>query len=209
MLQKKVFCALCHKYSGFKGHEPSCALLKPHAASVLTIFTSIAEPFAIHMYQATKSRIVDFVFCRYKGVTMYQTDWSLAAVTVRLPDSGATPSSSSSSPGQEEVGLLDQLRQQADNPEAAAASSSSSSSNDGASSSGRVFNLPLASLEGRPGVPKGSKLWATFLPLEMPKGDGTAPRGISSKWVCGSCSSCKAHSKQPCTGCMKYCFRVC
>jgi cytochrome c biogenesis protein len=110
---------------------------------------------------------------------MYQTDWSLAAVTIRLPDDGPIPSTSGSSSSQE-AGLLDQLRQQSDNPQEAAGSSSGS---DSASSSGRVFNLPLASLEGRPGVPKGSKLWATFLPLEMPKGDGTAPRGISSEWV--------------------------
>jgi cytochrome c biogenesis protein len=48
---------------------------------------------------------------------------------------------------------------------------------------GRSFNLPMASLEGKPGVPQGSKLWATFLPLEVPKQDGSAPRGISSEWL--------------------------
>lgn len=68
---------------------------------------------------------------RVGGVTAYQTDWSMSALTVRLPskDSG-----------------------------------------------GDAINLPMASLEGQPGV--SGKLYAAFLPLGPPE-DGRAPKGIS------------------------------
>ncbi len=48
-----------------------------------------------------------------------------------------------------------------------------------------AFNLPMASLEGKPGV--AGRLWATFLPLGEPGPDGSAPKGISSEcgpWLC-------------------------
>ncbi len=124
---------------------------------------------------------------RYGGVTMYQTDWSLAALTLRVA-------------GGEEAQRVTQLMQRlegaaqpaADTAAVAAAgseggassssSSSSSSGSDGAAAGG-LFNMPLASLEGKPGVPEGAKLWATFLPLEEPSGDGSPPRGISSAWL--------------------------
>ncbi len=73
---------------------------------------------------------------RYGGVTMYQTDWSLAAVTLRVDNPGAA------------------LQAQP----------------------GQPFNLPLASLEGKPGV--AGRLWATFLPIAPPQ-EGQPPRGIS------------------------------
>mmetsp|Transcript_7898 Transcript_7898/g.16927 ORF Transcript_7898/g.16927 Transcript_7898/m.16927 type:complete len:578 (-) Transcript_7898:1713-3446(-) len=75
---------------------------------------------------------------RYGGVTMYQTDWSLAAVTLRVLNP--------------------------DNPLAT-------------SDDIRAYNLPLASLEGRPGI--AGRLWASFLPLADPPADGSAPRGVS------------------------------
>jgi cytochrome c biogenesis protein len=116
---------------------------------------------------------------RYGGVTMYQTDWSLAAVTVRLVEQPASDSSSSSA-AQTGV-LLQQLQDQAEQQQAAAAGEAapapSSSSNTRLPQ--RAFSLPFASLEGKPGVPKGSKLYATFLPLELPPEDGRPPRGIS------------------------------
>jgi cytochrome c biogenesis protein len=68
---------------------------------------------------------------------MYQTDWSLAALTLRVA-----------------------------NPEAAALQAQPD----------QPFNLPVASLEGKPGV--AGKLWATFLPVEEPV-EGQAPKGIS------------------------------
>lgn len=124
---------------------------------------------------------------RYGGVTMYQTDWSLAALTLRLVDmdrsgiSAATAAGSSSSADQTGQ-LLDQLQQdavQANSPAAGSSSSSSRKPNGGLPQ--RAFNLPLASLEGKPGVPRNAKLYATFLPLEVPPEDGRPPRGISSE----------------------------
>jgi hypothetical protein len=128
---------------------------------------------------------------------MYQTDWSLAALKLRLvePDkldvaaAAAAPVPGSSSSTVEKTGLLlDQLQDEAEARQQDAAGPSSGSSSSGSSSSRkasglpqRSFNLPLASLEGRSGVPVGSKLWATFLPLELPSEDGRPPRGISSK----------------------------
>jgi cytochrome c biogenesis protein len=41
---------------------------------------------------------------------------------------------------------------------------------------GQPFNLPLASLEGKPGV--AGRLWATFLPIGPPQ-EGQPPKGIS------------------------------
>lgn len=77
--------------------------------------------------------------------------------------------------------LLQQLQDQAEQQQAEAAGlpapSASSSSNSRLPQ--RAFALPFASLEGKPGVPKGSKLYATFLPLELPPEDGRPPRGIS------------------------------
>jgi cytochrome c biogenesis protein len=119
---------------------------------------------------------------RYGGVTMYQTDWGLAAVTVRLVEQPASDSSSSAA---QTGALLQQLQDQAEQQQAAAAGEAAPAP----SSSGntrlpqRAFSLPFASLEGKPGVPKGSKLYATFLPLELPPADGRPPRGISRKFL--------------------------
>lgn len=68
----------------------------------------------------------------------------------------------------------------------AAAAKASSAAGDaagmGAAAGSRTaFNLPMASLEGKPGV--AGRLWATFLPLGKPGPDGSAPKGISSE--CG------------------------
>lgn len=115
---------------------------------------------------------------RYGGVTMYQTDWALAAVTVRLVEQPAAGNTAAQT-GQ----LLQQLQEQAQQQQAEASGASappSSSSNSRLPQ--RAFSLPFASLEGRPGVPKGSKLYATFLPLELPSEDGRPPRGISCEF---------------------------
>jgi hypothetical protein len=84
---------------------------------------------------------------------MYQTDWSLAAVTVRVP--GAAVSQVATSP-------LDNSPAGAVNP-------------------GRPFSLPLASLAGKAGTPSNAKLWATFLPIEAVPANGRPPKGISSE----------------------------
>ncbi|GBF94854.1 hypothetical protein Rsub_08026 [Raphidocelis subcapitata] len=88
---------------------------------------------------------------RWGGVTMYQTDWSLAAVTVRLPDAAVS-----------QVG-----------PSALDGSAA------GAVEAGRPFSLPLASLAGKAGTPANAKIWATFLPIEAIPTDGRSPKGIS------------------------------
>lgn len=93
---------------------------------------------------------------------MYQTDWSLAAVTVRIL--------------REDAPLAEAV-------EAAKAADNASTSSQPPAAAGMdadrtAFNLPMASLEGRMGV--AGRLWATFLPLGEPGQDGSAPRGISS-----------------------------
>lgn len=113
---------------------------------------------------------------RYGGVTMYQTDWALAAVTVRLVEQ---PTAGADDSGAAQTGaLLQQLQDQAEQQQAAAAGLPPPSSSSSRLPQ-RAFGLPFASLEGKPGVPKGSKLYATFLPLELPPEDGRPPRGIS------------------------------
>lgn len=75
---------------------------------------------------------------RFGGITAYQTDWSMSALTVRAPGTLLAP------------------------PE------------------GQVLKLPMASLEGQPGV--NGKLYATFLPVGDPaeaQREGRAPRGVS------------------------------
>mmetsp|Transcript_15282 Transcript_15282/g.46183 ORF Transcript_15282/g.46183 Transcript_15282/m.46183 type:complete len:298 (+) Transcript_15282:3-896(+) len=42
---------------------------------------------------------------------------------------------------------------------------------------GSPISLPMASLEGKPGVQ--GRLWGTFLPAEVPSEEGVAPRGVS------------------------------
>lgn len=78
---------------------------------------------------------------RFGGLTMYQTDWSLSSLRVRIVDSG------SGTPLQ----------------------------------SGSILDLPMASLEGRPGI--NGRLWGSYLPVEMLSEQelqqGRAPRGIS------------------------------
>ena len=150
---------------------------------------------------------------RFNGITLYQTDWSLAAVTLRVVPPGssvpapATPStassdSSSTASGSAFVGSSEASAVTSPGGAAAAAASSvlppsapssSSSSPSAASSSppssssakamsspttsNEPFNLPLASLEGKPGI--AGRLWGSFLPLSAPGLDGAAPRGVS------------------------------
>lgn len=91
---------------------------------------------------------------RFNGVTLYQTDWSLSAVTLRI-----NPGASSSLP--------------ASSQESKDVSGSPTSSSE---TEGRV-RLPFASLEGKPGI--SGRLWGTFLPLAAPGPNGEAPKGIS------------------------------
>lgn len=119
---------------------------------------------------------------------MYQTDWALAAVTVRLVEQPAASGSGGDGTAATQTGqLLQQLQAQAEQQQQAEAGEQASTSSSSSSSANtrlpqRAFSLPFASLEGKPGVPKGSKLYATFLPLELPPEDGRPPRGISRKW---------------------------
>jgi cytochrome c biogenesis protein len=93
---------------------------------------------------------------RYGGVTMYQTDWSLVALQLRvLP---ATEGAGAGSSGGSDGGASSAI--------AAAASAAGDRAAAEAAAEGRAFPLPLASLEGKPGIPAGAKIWATYLPLE-------------------------------------------
>lgn len=134
-----------------------------------------------------------------------QTDWALAAVTVRLVEPPAAGAASSDGSGAAQAGvLLQQLQDQAEQQQAEAAGLPAPSTS--ASSSSRLpqraFSLPFASLEGKPGVPKGSKLYATFLPLELPPEDGRPPRGISRECCAWTWSSWRSP-------CLTECETVC
>lgn len=72
---------------------------------------------------------------RWGGVTMYQTDWSMAAITLHATGSPMQPAD------------------------------------------GNSFNLPMASLEGNPGI--SGRIWGTFLPSEAAPSEDKAPRGVS------------------------------
>jgi cytochrome c biogenesis protein len=142
---------------------------------------------------------------RYGGVTMYQTDWSLVALQLRVVPAGgggeqppaggagaaaaAAAGGSSASPSSSAAAAAAAAATAADSRAAtsaiaAAASAAGDSASARAAQEGRPFSLPLASLEGRPGIPAGSKIWATYLPLEPLPAPGSpapskAPRGVS------------------------------
>ncbi|KAG1655284.1 hypothetical protein FOA52_007980 [Chlamydomonas sp. UWO 241] len=98
---------------------------------------------------------------RSKGITMYQTDWSLAAVTIRLlPDGGA-----------QAPPLL------ADDAAASSSAATGTSLLADGPQLGDAFRLPLASLEGKPGI--AGRLWGGFLPISEPGPGGAAPKGVS------------------------------
>lgn len=106
---------------------------------------------------------------RYGGLTMYQTDWALSAVQIRVVGNTDASTSSSSSTGSD----ID---------------TSSSSSGGGAGSgigtlAGESITLPMASLEGKPGI--SGRLWGSYLPVAAPTPEelqqGRVPRGVSSK----------------------------
>ncbi|KAG2500667.1 hypothetical protein HYH03_001433 [Edaphochlamys debaryana] len=131
---------------------------------------SLLDPYDGNRELMRKTISVNDPF-RYGGITMYQTDWSLSAVTVRvlgneapLAKAAEAAASFSASNSDADPGLASSSGA----PEAAAA---------GTDASATAFNLPMASLEGKPGV--SGRLWATFLPLGEPGEDGSAPRGIS------------------------------
>ncbi|MEW5300987.1 MAG: hypothetical protein WDW36_003873 [Sanguina aurantia] len=105
--------------------------------SVSQFFSSLTVRDEDGVEHQTKRISVNDPF-RYGGVTMYQTDWSLAAVTLQVLS--------------------------ADSPLAVTATTD-------------AFNLPLANMEGKPGV--AGRLWASFLPLGKPATEGAAPPGVS------------------------------
>ncbi|EFJ49656.1 hypothetical protein VOLCADRAFT_41429, partial [Volvox carteri f. nagariensis] len=117
---------------------------------------------------------------RFKGVTMYQTDWSLSAVTLRVQGQDA-PLARAAEAAQAAAAQEEATTSGNTTPAATSATSGSTGSGDDTVAVGAAertaFNLPMASLEGKPGV--AGRLWATFLPLGEPGQDGSAPRGIS------------------------------
>jgi len=97
---------------------------------------------------------------RYGGLTMYQTDWSLSSVRIKVAGVAGTNS--------------------------AASSSGSSDAARGADSGiatlvGETIELPFGSLEGRPGI--SGRLWGSYLPVAamtlQEAEQGKAPRGVS------------------------------
>lgn len=96
-------------------------LRDPYGAPLKTQTISVNKPF------------------RYGGVTMYQTNWSLAALTLRAGAADAPPEALADAP---------------------------------------PLSLPMASMEGRPGIV--GALWATFLPTSVSQDDPSGtPAGIS------------------------------
>jgi hypothetical protein len=119
-----------------------------------------------------------------QGITLYQTDWSLSAVTMRVlapsePASGSGSGPAPASPLRQAAMAAAQASSPQDGP-GDAASSSREAARVAQEAERTAFNLPMASLEGRPGI--AGRLWATFLPLGEPPADGSAPKGISSEW---------------------------
>ena len=119
---------------------------------------------------------------RYGGVTMYQTDWSLVSLQLRMLPVPAAAADGGAIAGAEGEGSS------GSRAGASAVAAAAEAAGDGeaaaAAQEGRAFSLPLASLEGKPGVPEGSKIWATYLPLEALPPPGSPapakpPRGVS------------------------------
>jgi cytochrome c biogenesis protein len=91
---------------------------------------------------------------RYKGITAYQTDWAIAAATVRV---GEPPGA-----------------------EAAAAATAAGGDAAAAAEAGLAppLALPMASLEGASGF--NGRIWGTFIPLPgPPPAPGARPRGVT------------------------------
>ena len=139
---------------------------------------------------------------RFNGITLYQTDWSLAAVTLRVVPPGSSASTSSSAASAKEDSssvasatsssggasaadsailpdVLPQVTASSSSSPASAPSSTSAKAMSSPTTSNEPFNLPLASLEGKPGI--AGRLWGSFLPLSAPGLDGAAPRGVSGE----------------------------
>lgn len=140
-------------YSTLSLRDPSSSPSSSDGPAMMTKRISVNDPF------------------RFSGVTLYQTDWSLAAVTLKVQRM-ASPSSSAA-----------EIFAAAAADQAAAASTASASPDSLPTPSysppltGEAFNLPLASLEGKPGI--AGRLWGSFLPIAAPGINGEAPKGIS------------------------------
>jgi cytochrome c biogenesis protein len=127
--------------------------------SVRQFFSDVAVEDAAGRTLAAKTVSVNQPL-RFGGVTAYQTDWSVAAVRVRVAGGGFVGDSDG-----------DAGANGGDTSAAAGAASAA------AAAPGRALALPCASLEGQPGV--AGKLYAAFLPLAAPDAPGAAPRGLS------------------------------
>ena len=91
---------------------------------------------------------------RFRGVTVYQTDWDMAAIDLRVTNLPTAPPLTNDSP----ASLLSSAT-----PEALEA--------------GRAVRLPFAEVQNKLKV--NGKTWATFLPLEGPTQAGGTPRGVT------------------------------
>lgn len=90
---------------------------------------------------------------RFGGLTLYQTDWGMSALDVQVP-----------------VRLSPQQLEALGVPPEVAL---------GNANGGELptLRLPMAEIQSRLGV--NGKTWATFLPLEPPREDGTTPKGLT------------------------------
>lgn len=87
---------------------------------------------------------------RFRGVTVYQTDWDIAAIDLRVTTLPTAPSLADRAPAPSTLVGAD---------------------------TGRAVRLPLAEVQNKLKV--NGKTWATFLPLEGPSQAGGTPRGIT------------------------------
>lgn len=133
---------------------------------------------------------------RAEGVTMYQTDWSLAALQLRVVNSDSTPlvkadsnppvgvaESAADSPSSSSMPGMNDSRRSPAADVSDASDDSPSTSSSSSSSMGRAlqdvpaFRIALGSLEGRDGIV--GKMWGTFLPITAPTEEGRSPKGIT------------------------------
>lgn len=113
---------------------------------------------------------------RWGGVTLYQTDWSLAALSLRAEGSPMQPADGSSFnlPMASLEGNPGQSRQVC---KASAHTIVGGASVCAGKAQVRRCMLPSLSLPCVAGI--SGRVWGTFLPSETPAADGAAPRGVS------------------------------
>ena len=113
---------------------------------------------------------------RFGGVTAYQADYGMAALTVRVaaasPESVARAAAAAAAPAAAggEINPDGSLKAPSSSPSPSPSSSSSSSSSTSAALVAQPFNLPFAEIQDAGGI-KG-RAWATFLPTGPGGGGG-------------------------------------